>query len=333
MTDSFPDPPDLRQIADGLQRNRRRLLLLIPLVILALAATSLTYSIAPDEEGVVLRFGRFVEITQPGLHAKIPFGVDRVLKVRTRRIHKVEFGFRTEEPGVQTRYARTDHANESLMLTGDLNVADVQWIVQYKISDAKAYLFNVRNVAKNIRDIAEASMRLVVGDRSVTDVLTVGRTEIASDVEKVMQELLDKYGMGIRIVTVKLQDVNPPNPVKPSFNDVNAAKQEQERVINEARRAYNKAIPSAKGEAQKMIAEAEGYALERVNRARGDSERFDALYRAYRRAPDITRARLYLEAMEEIYQKVDRVIVADPAVRSMVPFLNLDAVKGQEKKK
>lgn len=334
MTDSpFPDPPDLRQIAESLQRNRRRVLLLIPLVVIGVAMTTVTYSIAPDEEGVVLRFGRFVEITQPGLHTKLPFSIDRVYKVRTRRIHKVEFGFRTEEPGIQTRYSRTDHGNESLMLTGDLNVADVQWIVQYKISDAKAFLFNVRNVSKNIRDIAEASMRLVVGDRSVTDVLTVGRTEIASDVEQVMQASLDKYGMGIRIVTVKLQDVNPPNPVKPSFNDVNAAKQEQERVINEARRAYNKAIPSAQGEAQRMVAEAEGYALERVNRARGDGERFEAVFRAYQRAPDITRARLYLEAMEEVYQKVGRVVVADPKVRSMVPLLNLEGLKRQNEQK
>lgn len=333
MTDPFPEPPDLRQIAESLRRNRRRILLLLPVVIIALAATSISYSIAPDEEGVVLRFGRFVEITQPGLHARLPFGIDQVYKVRTRRIHKVEFGFRSEESGVQTRYSRNEFGDEALMLTGDLNVADVQWIVQYKISDAKAYLFNVRDVAKNIRDIAEASMRLVVGDRSVTDVLTVGRTEIASDVERVMQQSLDKYGMGIRIVTVKLQDVNPPNPVRPSFNDVNAAKQEQERVINEARRAYNKAIPNAQGEAQKMIAEAEGYALERVNRARGDGERFEEVFRAYRRAPDITRARLYLEAMEEVYQKVDRVVVADPAVRSMVPFLNLDGMKKSAKEK
>ena len=331
MADQFPQPPDLDEILRGVRKQLKPLAVIAGLLVVGLIATTVFYSVEPDEEAVVLRFGRFIEITQPGLHSKLPIGIDRVYKVRTRRIHKAEFGYRTEQAGVQTRYSEASFAEESLMLTGDLNVADVQWIVQFKIADAKAFLFNVRNVEKNIRDIAEASMRVVVGDRSVNDVLTVGRAEIGSRVQEVMQSSIDQYGMGIRIVTVKLQDVNPPNPVKPSFNEVNAAKQEQDKVVNEARRAYNKAVPVARGEAQKVLAEAQGYALERVNRSRGDADRFDAIYKAYRAAPDITRSRLYLEAMEEIMQKVDRVIVVDPKVRSVLPLLNLDAVKGGAK--
>lgn len=325
----MPDPqfpePDIEQIVRSLKQNAKLIGGIAVGLLLVLALFSTYYSVEPDEEAVVLRFGKFVAITQPGPHFKLPLGIDTVFKVRTRRIHKAEFGFRTEQAGVQTRYAKGDFSRESLMLTGDLNVADVQWIVQYKISDAQAFLFNVHDVRKNIADLAEASMRVVVGDRSVNDVLTVGRQEIGIKVQEVMQVSLDKYGMGIRVVTVKLQDVNPPSSVKPSFNDVNAAKQEQEKVINEARREYNKAIPKERGEAMKVISEAEGYALERVNRARGDAERFESVYAAYRRAPEITRKRLYLEAMQDVFGKLDRVIIADPRVRSMIPLLNLES--------
>ena len=329
MTQQFPEPPDIDAILRGLKANLRPLLLVALIIGAGVAATTMFYSVAPDEEAVILRFGRFVRITQPGLHFKLPLGVDAVYKVRTRRIHKAEFGFRTEKPGIQTRYSTGNFTDESLMLTGDLNVADVQWIVQYRIADAKSFLFNVRNVEKNIRDIAEASMRLVVGDRTVNDVLTIGRDAIGTRVQDVMQRSLDHYGMGISVVTLKLQDVNPPNPVKPSFNEVNAAKQEQEKVINQAWEAYNKAIPAARGQAQKMIAEAEGYALERVNRARGDAERFEQLHAEFRKAPDITRARLYLESMELVLQKVGRIIVADPRVKSLIPMLNLNALTGK----
>ncbi len=326
MADQFPEPPELDEILRGVRKQLKPLVAIAVLLLAGLTLTSVFYSVGPDEEAVILRFGKFIGITQPGLHSKLPFGVDRVFKVKTRRIHKAEFGFRTEQAGIQTRYSNKSFAEESLMLTGDLNVADVEWIVQFKISDPQAFLFNVRNVEKNIRDIAEASMRLVVGDRSVHDVLTVGRAEIGSRVQEVMQTSIDDYRMGIRVVTVKLQDVNPPNPVKPSFNEVNAAKQEQEKMINEARRAYNKAVPVARGEAQKVLSEAQGYALERVNRSRGDADRFDSVYAAYRAAPAITRTRLYLESMEEIIEKVDRVVVADPRVRSMIPLLNLEGV-------
>ncbi len=288
---------------------------------------SVFYSVDPDEEAVILRFGRFLEITEPGLHAKLPFGIDEALKVRTRRIHKAEFGFRTVEAGVQTTYATGDFSSESQMLTGDLNVADVEWIVQYRIADPKKFLFSVRNVPKTIRDIAESAMRRVVGDRSVNDVLTTGRGEIGSSVESVMQESIDHYGMGISIVTVKLQDVNPPKVVKASFNDVNAAKQEEERMINDAWQAYNKAIPEAKGDALKIVAEAEGYGLERVNRAQGEAERFRQVQLEYEKAPKVTASRLYLESMQKVLQKVDRVVIVDPKVKSVVPLLNLEQLR------
>jgi membrane protease subunit HflK len=299
------------------------------LFILILALTSF-YTIEPEETGLVLRFGKYVRSTDPGLHFKIPFGVERVLKVPIQRQLKEEFGFRTVRAGVQSQYSVKPYQDESNMLTGDLNAAVVEWVVQYRIVDPYKYLFQVRNVEITFRDMSEAVMRKVVGDRIVNEVLTVGRAEVALEVTTLLQELCDQYETGIKVDQVVLQDVNPPDPVKPSFNEVNEAQQEKEKLINQAQSEYNREIPKAKGEAQQTIQEAEGYALDRVNRAQGDALLFTAIYDAYRQAPEVTRTRMYLETMTNVLPQVESKIVVDDDLKGLLPLLNLNQTKGGE---
>jgi len=295
-------------------------------IIILVVLFSTFYAVGPDEVGVIKRFGRYMRITDPGLHMKIPFA-ESVTKVKVKRIFKEEFGFRTLQPGVRTVYTPDKWEDESLMLTGDLNVAVVEWIVQYRIVDPYKYLFKVRDVRKTIRDISEVVMRMVVGDRSVDEVLTIGRMEAATQAQKKLQEILNFYDTGIKIVTVKLKDVNPPDPVKPSFNEVNEARQDRERFINEAWQAYNKVIPKAKGEAEKVIAEAEGYAIKRVNRAQGDANRFLAIWKEYKRAKDVTRKRMYIETLSKVLPKVGKIYVVDSEQKTLLPLLSLEGGK------
>jgi membrane protease subunit HflK len=284
------------------------------------------YQVEPDEAGVVLRFGRLARVTEPGLHFLAPF-METVTKVPVERQLKAEFGFRTTEPGVRTQYAREGFLEESLMLTGDLNVAVVEWIVQYKIKDPRAYLFNVRNVEISFRDMSEAAVRQVVGDHSVDEVITTGRASIAAQAKEILQGLCDTYGVGIDVQQLVLQDVNPPDPVKPSFNEVNEAIQEKERLTNVALAEYNQAIPRAKGEAQRVIQEAQGYAAARVNRALGEAARFEAIYEEYRKAPRVTRNRMYLEVLNEVLPRIGQKVIVDEKGASILPLLNLDAKK------
>ncbi len=286
------------------------------------------YQIEPEEVGVIQRFGKFVKITNPGPHLKIPFGVDTLTRVPIQRQLKLEFGFRTLSADVRSSYARQSNAllGESLMLTGDLNVAVVEWIVQYRIQDPKAYLFNVRSPEHTFRYMAEAAMRAVVGDHSVDEVITIGREAIQVQAKDELQRLAELYGIGIDVQQLVLQDVNPPDPVKPAFNEVNQAIQEKERAINDAWADYNQSVPRAKGEAEELIRSAEGYALDRVNRAKGDASRFDSVYAEYRKAPDVTRRRLYLEAMAEILPKLGRKLILDESTRGVIPLLSLDGV-------
>ncbi len=282
------------------------------------------YQIQPEEVGVVLRFGRFVRTTEPGLRAKFPFA-EEVLKVPVQRQLKQEFGFRTIDAGIRTQYAsERQFAGEAVMLTGDLNVAVVEWIVQYRVADPYLFLFKVRNLEDTFRAMNEAVMREVVGDRTVTEVLTVGRQEIESRVEERLQNLANQYEMGITIDQVVLQDVNPPDPVKPSWDEVNQAQQQRDRMINEARAEYNRVIPRARGEAEQTVLRAEGYALERVNRSEGEAVRFNAVYDEYRRAPEVTRRRLYLETMQRILPKVGRKLYIDKDATGVLPLLSLD---------
>ena len=280
------------------------------------------YSVGPDEVGVIKRFGRYMRVTDPGLHVKIPFA-ESVTKVKVKRIFKEEFGFRTVQAGVRTIYAPERWQDESLMLTGDLNVAVVEWIVQYRVVDPYNYLFKIRDVGETIRDVSEVVMRQIVGDRSVDEVLTVGRMEAAIQAQDKLQQILDSYDAGIKVVTLKLKDVNPPDQVKPSFNEVNEARQDRERFINEAWQAYNAVIPKAKGEAEKTVAEAEGYAFKRVNRAQGDAERFLSLWSEYTKAKDVTRKRLYLETLTEVVPKVGKIYVVDSEQKTILPLLSL----------
>lgn len=295
-------------------------------VVLIFAVTSF-YTVDPEETGVVLQLGRYVRSTDPGLHAKIPLGIERVIKVPIQRQLKEEFGFQTVSAGVRSQFATRGRESESNMLTGDLNAAVVEWVVQYRIVEPYQYLFRVRNVRSTFRDMSEAVMRRVVGDRTVNEVLTVGRQEIADLVEQQLQTLCDQYATGIKVDQVVLQDVNPPDPVKPSFNEVNQAQQEREKLINQAQSEYNKVIPRARGEAEQTIREAEGYALSRVNTARGDSARFVAVYREYRKAPDVTRTRIFLETMREILPKLSKKVVVDENLKGIIPLLNLEPGK------
>ena len=313
MGSPFQDLPDLRKyIAPG-----------IGVAVILIFIVTGFYSVDPDEVGVIQRFGRYTRATQPGLHMKLPFWIEKATKVKVRRIFKEEFGFRTLSPGIKTIRAQEEYLEESLMLSGDLNSLVVEWIVQFQYKDPRKVLFNIRDPQATVRAISEAVMRQVVGDHSVTEVLTTRRVEVNLAVQGKLQQILDSYDSGIHIVTVKLQDVNPPDEVKPAFNEVNEAKQERERTINEAWEAYNKAIPRAKGEAEKVIREAEGYALDRVNRAKGDAQKFLATWEEYKDAKEVTRRRLYLEALAEILPQAGRKYIMDSSQGGLLPLLRL----------
>jgi len=289
------------------------------------------YTVAPEEQAVVLRFGAYVDSSPPGLHFKLPFGIDSAIKVPVTEVRKVEFGYRTLEAGRRSRYGRArSGSEETLMLTGDLNIAEVEWVAQYKIKDAKNWLFHVRDPEETIRDIGEAVMRSIVGDHTVTEVLTRQREQIGQQVEKELQTLLDRYETGVDVVTVKLQNAVPPGPVQAAFNEVNAAQQERSQLENEAQREYNKAIAQARGDALREVSEAEGYAIDRVNRAKGDVARFRELVEVYSVSPEVTRRRLFLETMERVLPDVRRVVVAtDDGVLKMLPLaLDGTAAKG-----
>ena len=322
-----------RELSDDLRRLRQQFEgfnpgFIVPVVLFLLVlvvAWSSWYTVQPEETAVVQRFGQVHRSAGPGLHFKIPLGVETVRLVPTARVLKEEFGFRTVAAGRQTRYSGGDYSSESLMLTGDLNVIDVQWIVQFRVEDPVRYLFKVREQSQTFRDIAEAVMRRVVGNRLGSDVLTVGRVGVASEVKEEMQQILSEYETGIRLVTVELQDVTPPDPVKPAFNEVNEARQDLERMVNQAQEQANKVIPRAAGEAKQAIAEAEGYATERVNQARGEASRFSSVLSEYQRVPEVTRRRLYLEAMSEVLADAKTVYIVDSEQRALIPWLSLES--------
>ena len=315
-------PPELRSLMQWAARNVSGVLIGLGAIVLLLSASSLVYTVQPSEEVVITRLGRYSRTTSPGLHLKLPFGIDRAVKVTTKLVLQEEFGFRSAgaSRAGTTQYDSKNYHKESQMLTGDLNVADVEWIVQYQISDPKKFLFQSANPRATIRDISEAIMRRVVGDRTVNEVLTTGRVEISGAARELTQEVLDKYDIGIRIITVALQDVNPPERVKASFNEVNAAKQEQEQAINQAEEAYNKVIPEARGKAEETLSRAEGYASAVVNQAQGDAERFSLRLKEYRLAPGITRKRLYLEAMEKLFARFDKITLVDDQLPGLLPI-------------
>ncbi len=303
----------------------KSLVIIIVAILLIVTFFTCFYTVDQQDEAVILRFGKFNRITSPGLHFKLPFGIEKNINVPTQRILKEEFGFRTEQPGITTIYSSQDFPRESVMLTGDLNIVDVEWIIQYRITDPKAYLFNVDNPRKTIRDISQSVINLLVGDRTVLDVIGSERANIESLGQQLMNNFFHKYNLGIRVTTVKLQNVVPPKgEVQNAFEDVNKAIQDRNRLINEGKEAYNQAIPKAQGEAQRILQQAEGYAAERVNKAKGDVERFLAVLREYKKNPKVTRTRLYYEMYENVFRDAKDVDLIDKNLKNFIPFKAID---------
>ena len=295
---------------------------LICAIIIAIILFFSFYTVDANENVVVLRLGKYSHTTMPGLHFKIPL-VDQVYPVKVDYQYKKEFGFRTLKAGVRTEYSKRNYSGESWMLTGDLNIAEVRWIIQYKIKDAADFLFNVRDVDNTIQDVSEATLRLMIGDRSFTEVLQTDRVAIANNAKDHMQGILDKYKTGISIKMVQLQSVLAPDPVADSFNEVNRALQEQETLINEANQAFNKEIYRAEGEAKQLINEAKGFAVERKNNANGDVAAFELILAEYKKAPQITKDRYFIETMDEIFSNTPNKVIVDTRLENFLPMLNL----------
>ncbi|HSE39677.1 MAG TPA: FtsH protease activity modulator HflK [Acidobacteriota bacterium] len=313
---------DFKRFRPGPRKGMIRLIAII--VAGLILVTTTVFTIGPEEVGVILRFGKFARTLDPGLNFKLPFGIESVYKVPVERQLKLEFGFRTKQPGDRTEYSKGDYTEESLMLTGDLNAAEVEWIVQFRVADPYKFLFKVRDAQQTFRDMNEALMREIVGDRSVNEVLTIGRVEIANTVSQELQTLADQYETGIKVDQVVLQDVNPPDPVKPAFNEVNEAQQEREKLINQARSEYNRVIPKARGDAQRIIEEARGYAVRRVNEAQGDASKFNSVFQEYMKAQEVTRQRIYLETMNKVLQKLGRKLITDQNTTGILPLFQLE---------
>jgi len=323
-------PPDLTEmfnkLGGGGGPSGKGIIGIAIVVALIWGAFSAFYTVQPEERAVVKRFGAVIGITDPGLHFKIPFGVDQVQFVATERVLKQEFGFRTQgtRASGRTAYSSQQFEDESLMLTGDLNMIDVEWVVQYRIDDPIKFLYQMREPTRTLRDISESVMRRIVGNMLGSEVLTVGRVEIQQKAREEIQQAMDGYNAGIRINTVEMQDVVPPPAVQPAFNEVNEARQERERMINEAQKRVNQEIPNAEGAALRTVAEAEGYATERVNRAYGESVRFSAVLAEYRQAPEVTRSRLYLETINEVLPDIGQVLVVQDGQMSPLPLLDVN---------
>ncbi len=327
-------PPELEKILKTITKGFKGGSLNILFVILAIVGVwivfSCAYTVGVDEVGVIQRFGKYAKTTTPGLHFKLPWGIENLTKVKVKYVYTEEFGFRTLRAGVKSEFASgKQYEREYLMLTGDLNCAVVPWIVQFRIDDPYEFLFKIRNVRTTLRDMSESIVRQIVGDRSINEVISK-RKEIADEVKIRLQQVLTESETGIKLVNVELKKTNVPEPVQSSFNEVNQAVQEKERLIYQAREEYNKIIPKARGEAEQTIKQGEGYALDRVNRAKGDASRFLSLFKEYSRAKDVTRRRLYLEAMAVALPKMGNKYIIDPEQNGLLPLLNLGR-GGQEK--
>ena len=337
-------PPDLTELLEKIFAGRGRggggagssggrggkgkfgFIAILLVLVLGWAAFTSFYTVQPEQRAVVKRFGAVVDITDPGLHFKLPFGVDQVQRVATERVLKQEFGFRTSstrESG-PSAYSSKNLQAESLMLTGDLNMIEVEWVVQYRIQDPIKFLYQLREPTRTLRDISESVMRRIVGNMLGSEVLTIGRVEIQREATGEIQAILDGYDSGIHISTVEMQDVVPPPAVQPAYNEVNEARQERERMINEAQRQVNSKIPNAEGSALRTIAEAQGYATERVNRAHGESARFSAVLREYRQAPEVTRTRLYLESLNDVLPTIGQILMVQDEQLGPLPLLDVN---------
>lgn len=317
---------DIQKVAPGIPSIRIISAIIVLVTLVAIIRASV-YQVPSDSVGIVLRFGKYNREVQPGLRFQLPLGIDEVTVIPIRRQLKQEFGFATRGATNPHQYS-ADSDREKRMVTGDLNSALVEWIVQYRISAPVDFLFKVRNPEETLRDVSESVMREVVGDRTVDEVLTIGRQEIESEALLKMQGIASRYEVGISIDQVQLKNVNPPEPVQESFNEVNQAQQEKEKLINEARREYNRSIPLAEGTKDQNIQEAEGYKLQRVNESEGDIARFNSVFAEYMKAPEVTKRRIYLETMQEILPLIGSKVVLDESARSVLPLLQLDPQKG-----
>lgn len=317
------------QIPNSLREFRAKagsIVWILVAIVVITAAYSMLYTVQAESQGVVLRFGKYIKTVNPGLHVKLPFGIDTYEIVQVERQLKQEFGFATRGATDPSQYnpSQTERSFERSMVTGDLNAATVEWSVQYRVEEPQLFLFKVREPKGTLRDISESVMRTVIGDRTVDEVITIGRQEIASEALLQMQILVDKYELGLKVDQVQLNNVNPPQPVQQSFNEVNQAQQEREQMINIANGEYNKVIPRARGEADQKIQAAEGYALKRVNEAEGDVARFNAILREYLKAPEVTKRRLYLETMQAVIPNLGKKIVIDSDAQQILPLLQLN---------
>ena len=317
-------PPQMDEFVDKIKKVKfpGGPLFIIVLLLVALAITTV-FTVKQNEVGVVQFFGRYVRTTEPGLNFKLPLGIEKVTKVNVREIQTAEFGFSSPQVDLRSRSrSGGENQSESLMLTGDLNVAIVPWIVQYRVKNPFDYLFKVRDIRRILHDMSEATMRLVIGDRSINEVISK-RDEIAVEAKGLLQTELDQAETGVHIVTIEMKKTNVPPPVQPSFNEVNQAVQEKEQMIYQAKEGYNKAIPAARGEAERTVKAAEGYALNRVNRAKGNAARFVALYNEYVNAKDITKRRLYLETIKQTFPNMGQKYIIDSDQKNLLPFLNM----------
>lgn len=281
------------------------------------------YTVGPDEVGVVQRFGKYIRVVQSGLNYHMPFPIETVKTPKVTEVKRIEIGFRTIG---KNQYRTVER--ESLMLTGDENIVDAELIVQYKIKDPLNYLFNFIGPELTMREASEASLRTVVGRHNIDEALTSGKLMIQEETKELLQSILDKYETGVQVVAVQLQDVSPPKQVIDSFKDVASAKEDKNRMINEAEGYRNNVIPKARGEAQSMILEAEGFRESRISRAEGDVAKFKAILKEYSKAKDVTRKRLYLEAMEEILPGLEKYIVPSGEDGNLLNLLNLGGTKG-----
>jgi len=322
----MPTPPQMEDLLNKFKGFKFSGIFFVAIIILAvIIGISTVFTIDRSEVGVIQRFGKYDRLAQPGLNFKLPAGIEKVTKVNVRQIETEEFGFKRYKEGEGFRASpESARQDASLMLTGDLNVAVVPWIVQYRRVDPRAYLFNVKDVRALLTDMSEATMRLIVGDRSINEVIS-SRAEIANAAEELLQREMDNAEAGIGIVNIEMKKTNVPEPVQASFNEVNQATQEKEQTIYRAREEYNKAVPLARGEARRLIKDAEGYAIDRVNRAQGDATKFKAIYDEYFQAKDVTRKRMYLEAMLEVLPKLENKYIIDSDQKNLLPFVNMGA--------
>lgn len=304
-------------------------LVIVVIVVLFMGFGSF-YTVAPEELGVVMRFGKVVRTTSPGPHFKIPW-VETVLKPQVTKVHRIEVGFKTIDPGPPARYSSIKQ--EALMLTGDENIVKVEFIVQYKINDPGAYLFNIRNQRKAIKDASEAAMREVVGKNPIDEVLTEGRFQVQQETKQLLQNILDRYKSGVSVVAVQLQDVLPPGEVADAFKDVASAREDREKAEEQAEGYRNDLIPKAKGEAEKIINQAMAYKEAKINQAKGDTSRFLQVLKEYRKAKDVTNKRIYIETMEEVLGRMEKVILDGPAQRNVLPYLPIGREKPPAKGK